>query len=65
MTDRRPDAFGFTSRDQPQTTTVQALAAFRTELIEAGFDPDDVREMCLVALAEDVRRDGLNVRAPE
>ena len=69
--DRRSEPagpYGFTSQDRPrppQVTTAAALAVFRDELIDRGFDPDDVRDLVRVALAGEVRSSGLAVAAPE
>lgn len=46
-------------------STATALAWFRDELTTAGFSPDDVTKLVLVAAEAEVRKAGLAVTQPD
>lgn len=61
MTDRRrPDQFGFTSRDA--LPTAQALGMFRAALhADGSYSDEQIWELTVIAAEAEVTRDGLNV----
>lgn len=58
-----PGPFGDRSRRAPSTASV--LGKFRDELVEEGFEPDDVRDLVMIACEGEIRNDGLSVVAPQ